>query len=143
MRRVELSIGDLRFTGRFETAAAPKSVAWLTARLPLGGMALHARWSGEAAWMPLRQEVQLDYENALSYPHPGQLLLYAGAQSEPELLIPYGYCAFASRAGALAGNHVITLDDEERTLGLLGETLLHHGAQPLRLTCLTPGAAAA
>jgi len=133
MKRVAMSIGDFRFTGRLETDAAPKSVAWLTARLPLVGVALHARWSGEAAWMPLGQEVMLDHENALSYPHPGQMLLYAGAKSEPELLIPYGFCAFASRAGALAGNHVITLDDDECTLSLLGQALLSRGAQPLRL----------
>jgi Protein of unknown function (DUF3830) len=133
MARVALSIGDFRFTGRFEIDAAPESVAWLTARLPLVGAALHARWSGEAAWMPLGQEVKLDHENALSYPHPGQLLLYAGAKSEPELLIPYGYCAFASRAGALAGNHVITLDDDAGSLNLLGQALLHRGAHPLRL----------
>ena len=133
MKRVAMSIGDFRFTGRLETDAAPKSVAWLTARLPLVGVALHARWSGEAAWMPLGQEVMLDHENALSYPHPGQMLLYAGAKSEPELLIPYGFCAFASRAGALAGNHVITLDDDECSLSLLGQALLSRGAQPLRL----------
>jgi hypothetical protein len=131
-----MSIGDFRFSGRLETDAAPKSVAWLTARLPFVGVALHARWSGEAAWMPLGQEVKLDHENALSYPHPGQMLLYAGAKSEPELLIPYGFCAFASRAGALAGNHVITLDDAECTLSLLGQALLSRGAQPLRLAAV-------
>lgn len=83
--------------------------------------------------MPLGEKVKLDHENALSYPHPGQMLLYTGSKSEPELLIPYGFCAFASRAGALAGNHVITLDDDERTLSSLGQAFLHRGAQPLRL----------
>jgi len=114
-------------------AAAPKSVAWLSAQLPLKGSALHARWSGEAAWMPLEHDVALDEENAVTHPHPGQILLYAGPKSVPELLIPYGFCAFACRAGSLAGNHVITLDDDPSSLSSLGHALIYAGAQPLRL----------
>ena len=133
-RKVQMIVGTLTFTGRFEAQAAPKSVAWLAERLPVDGILLHARWSGEAAWMPLGIELKLDPENATVYPHPGQLLLYAGGESEPELLIPYGACAFASRAGALAGNHVITLEGDTTNLRGLGEALLHHGAQSLRLT---------
>lgn len=94
---------------------------------------MHARWSGEAAWMPLGAGLKVPPENAVAYPQPGQLLLYGGARSEPELLIPYGACSFACRAGQLAGNHVITLDDVTR-LRELGETLLKKGAQPLRLS---------
>jgi Protein of unknown function (DUF3830) len=133
-RKVRMIVGALSFTGRLEAQAAPKSVAWLAERLPFDGILLHARWSGEAAWMPLGLELNLDPENAMAYPHPGQLLLYAGGESEPELLIPYGACAFASRAGALAGNHVITLEGDTTNLRGLGEMLLHHGAQSLRLT---------
>jgi Protein of unknown function (DUF3830) len=133
-RKVQLIVGGLTFSGRLEAQAAPKSVAWLAERLPFDGILFHARWSGEAAWMPLGLELQLDPENATAYPHPGQLLLYAGRDSEPELLIPYGACAFASRAGALAGNHVITLEGDITQLRELGETLQHHGAQSLRLT---------
>ena len=55
--RVRLTIGDLGFTGHLEGLAAPKSVAWLTERLPLEGTVMHARWSGEAAWMPDRKSV--------------------------------------------------------------------------------------
>ena len=90
--RILLEIGEWRFSGRLETAAAPKSVAWLSARLPLQGMALHARWSGEAAWMPIADGVALEEENGVTHPHPGQILLYAGPKSVPELLIPYGFC---------------------------------------------------
>lgn len=132
-RKIVLEIGDWRFTGRLEAAAAPKSVAWLSARFPLEGLALHARWSGEAAWMPLEQEVALDEENAVTHPHPGQVLLYAGTESVPELLIPYGLCAFACRVGALAGNHVITLENDFSGLNALGHALIYKGAQPLRL----------
>lgn len=133
-RKVRLAIGTVDFTGRLESLAAPNSVAWLADRLPLTGTVMHARWSGEAAWMPLGFAAKLDSENATSYPHPGQLLLYAGDRSEPELLIPYGACAFASRAGALAGNHVATLEGDIDCLRARAESLLRDGARTLRLT---------
>jgi hypothetical protein len=134
--RIALEIGAWRFTGRLESAAAPKSVAWLLAQLPLKGAALHARWSGEAAWLPLEHEVALDEENAVTHPHPGQILLYAGPKSVPELLIPYGFCVFACRVGTLAGNHVITLVTDSSSLSSLGHALLYEGAQPVRLCLL-------
>jgi len=133
-RKVQMMVGGLTFQGRLEAQAAPKSVAWLAQRLPFDGTLLHARWSGEAAWMPLGLELELAPESAIAYPHPGQLLLYAGGASEPELLVPYGACAFASRAGTLAGNHVITLEGDITGLRGLGEALQRHGAQSLRLT---------
>jgi hypothetical protein len=130
---IVLEIGELRFNGRLESTAAPKSIAWLSARLPLQGVALHARWSGEAVWMPLEHDVALDAENAVTHPHPGQILLYAGPKSVPELLIPYGFCVFACRAGSLVGNHVITLENDSPGLGSMGHALLYKGAQLLRL----------
>jgi hypothetical protein len=48
-------------------------------------------------------------ENATSYPAAGQLQLYPGGISETELLLPYGHCAFGSKAGSLAGNHFATV----------------------------------
>ena len=130
---VILTIGELTFPGRFERQTAPKAVAWLIKRLPLQGTALHARWSGEAAWMPLNLAVDVDPENATAYPRPGQLLLYPGGLSEPELLIPYGACVFASRGGQLSGSHVITIIDHDSNLARIGDLLLGSGAQPLRL----------
>lgn len=132
--KVRLDIGTMGFIGRLEALAAPNSVAWLAERLPLRGIAVHARWSGEAAWMALEYRGRLEPENATAYPHPGQLLLYAGDRSEPELLIPYGACAFASRAGALAGNHVVTLEGDLVGLRARAENLLREGAEPLLLT---------
>ena len=134
--KVRLTIGAVSFTGRLETLAAPKSIAWLAARMPLEGTVMHARWSGEAAWMPLGFQERLDSENATTYPHPGQILLYGGGRSEPELLIPYGACAFASRAGALAGNHIVTLEGNLDVLRTRAENLLREGAEPLHLTWL-------
>jgi hypothetical protein len=137
--RIALEVGEWRFNGRLEAAAAPKSIAWLSAHLPLEGMALHARWSGEAAWMPLEQDVALDEENAVTHPHPGQILLYAGPQSVPELLIPYGFCVFGCRVGTLAGNHVITLESDLSCLTSLGHALIYDGAQSLRLRLADEG----
>jgi len=131
--RVRISVGPFEFEGRFETELAPQSVAIIAQRLPLERAILQARWSGEAAWVPLGPDIKVAPENAVSYPQPGQILLYAGARSEPELLIPYGPCAFASRAGVLAGNPVITLERNLAALRGLGELLLWKGAQTLRL----------
>jgi hypothetical protein len=88
--------------------------------------------------MPLEHDVALDEENAVSHPRPGQILLYAGPKSVPELLIPYGFCAFACGAGNLVGNHVITLESDFSSLSSVGEALLYKGAQPLRVR-LTDG----
>lgn len=133
--RIRLTVGAYSFAGRVERLAAPKTAALLDALLPLQGMAMHARWSGEAGWMPLAVDLSLVPENAVTFPQAGHLLLYAGPNSEAELLIPYGACSFGCRAGQLAGNHVITLDDVTQ-LQSLGETLLKSGAQRLTLTAV-------
>ena len=68
------------------------------------------RWSGESAWIPLGDfEFGVGFENATSYPAPGQVLLYPGGYSETEILFPYGSCCFASKMGQLAGNHFLTV----------------------------------
>lgn len=97
------------------------------------GLSRHATWSGEAAWLPLSGAPQLPPENATAHPRPGQILLYAGGISQAELLIPYGACAFASKAGTLAGNPVISLDGPLEDLGALGRLLIAEGMQPLTL----------
>jgi len=132
-RSLRFTIGAFEFTARFEARLAPRSAAALARLLPLDRPALHARWSGEAAWVPLDSSFRLDPENATAYPQPGQILLYAGTTSEPELLIPYGACAFASRAGALTGNHVATIDTPLPALREIGELLLWKGAQRLKV----------
>jgi uncharacterized protein DUF3830 len=132
-RTLRLTVGALEFTARLESRRAPHSAAALVRLLPLDRPALHARWSGEAAWVPLGSDLRLDPENATAYPQLGQILLYAGMTGEPELLIPYGACAFASRAGALAGNHVATIDAPLPALREIGELLLWKGAQRLRV----------
>jgi hypothetical protein len=133
IERIVVSIGDTRFGGRIEHDATPVAASLIERLLPLERRVIHARWSGEAIWVPLGGIASVKPERATSYPRPGQVLLYAGAKSEPELLIPYGACAFACTAGALAGSPVITLDASEAELRPLGERVLWNGALPFRI----------
>jgi hypothetical protein len=131
--RVLLAAGPYEFVGTLELNAAPAAVAWLVNQFPLKGTVQHARWSGEAVWLPLSGTPQLAPENATAHPRPGQILLYAGIMSQAELLIAYGACAFASKAGSLAGSPVVALDGQLEDLRALGHLLIEKGVQPLKL----------
>jgi len=133
--RVLLVAGPFEFVGTLERKTAPASAAWLVKQSPLNGTLQHACWSGEAAWLPLSGAPQLRPENATAHPRPGQILLYAGSASQAELLIPYGACAFASKAGTLAGSPVITLEGSFENLCALGSLLIAKGMQPMTLKC--------
>lgn len=98
---------------------------------------VHCRWSGESVWVPFTPpEVPLPFENHTSYPHPGQILLYAHRYSEPEILIPYGACAFSSKVGQLAGNHFLTIEQGAQDLPSLGHDVLWHGSSPITFRLL-------
>jgi hypothetical protein len=136
--RVLLAVGSHTFPGTVEHETAPLAAAWLVKQFPLEGTLQHACWSGEAAWLPLGGAPQLVPENATAHPRPGQILLYAGIASQAELLIPYGACAFASKAGTLAGSPVITLDGSLEDLVALGRLLITKGMQTLTLNSYRP-----
>ena len=132
---VEIASGELRFAARLEEEAAPGTVAAFRRLLPLESRVIHVRWSGEATWIPFGDlDVGVGPENATAYPAPGQLLLYPGGISETELLLPYAHCAFASKAGALAGNHFATVTEGLEHLPELGRRCLWEGAQPISFT---------
>lgn len=129
---LEITVGSLRFTARWETGAAPKTCGALRRLLPLRARLVQARWSGESAWVPLGGlETGLGFENHTSYPSAGQLLLYPGGISETEILFPYGSTSFASKAGPLAGNHFATIDEGHELLTELGRRVLYDGAQEI------------
>jgi len=129
-----ISVGSLVFSARFERDRAPRTCSAFEALLPFEHSLVQARWSGEAAWVPLGDlELGLPAENATSYPLPGELLLYPGGISEVELLFPYGSTCFASKAGQLAGNHFLTLTAGHDQLSELGRRVLREGAQPIRI----------
>jgi uncharacterized protein DUF3830 len=130
---LQISAGPYRFTARFETEAAPQTVAAFRRMLPLRTKLIHARWSGEATWIPFGDlDVGVGKENATRYPAPGQLLLYPGGASETEILIPYGTAAFGSKAGPLHGNHFATIVDGVDQLRELGRKTLWEGAQEIQ-----------
>ena len=129
---VEIVSGEFRFTARLEEDTAPQTVAAFRRLLPLESKVIQARWSGQAAWIPMGDlDVGIGPENATSYPAAGELLLYPGGVSETELLFPYGHTCFASKAGQLAGNHFATIVAGGERLQELGELVLWHGAQDI------------
>lgn len=108
---------------------APLTADAFVKRLPWQGQLVHARWSGEALWMPLGTTTLFeDFENATSYPAPGQVLWHPAGISEAELLVAYGPTRFASKAGQLAGNHFLTIHADPIELAEMGRTALWHGA---------------
>jgi Protein of unknown function (DUF3830) len=130
---IEITVGPYRFVARFEEERASQTVAAFRRALPFESKLIQARWSGQAAWIPLGD---LDFgvgpEDPTSYPGPGEILLYAGGVSETEILFPYGQTCFASKAGQLAGNHFLTIFEGRELLAEVGEKVLWEGAQPIR-----------
>jgi hypothetical protein len=132
---LRITVGDFEFGARLEEEKAPNTVAALRTLLPLESKLVQARWSGEAAWVPLGWELELAIgpENATSYPGPGELLLYPGGLSEVEILFPYGATLFASKMGQLAGNHFATIEAGRERLPELGNAVLWDGALEMRI----------
>ena len=123
---------DLVFHARFEEEVAPNTCAEFAKLLPYAQKLIQARWSGEAAWIPLGDmSTGLGFENHTSHPAPGEILLYPGGFSETEILFPYGGTLFASIVGQLAGNHFLTVTDGREQLRELGRTVLWEGAQDI------------
>ena len=133
MTLLTVRIGPISFTARLESKLAPRTTAAFQARLPFEGQLVQARWSGEAGWVPLADyDLGVAYENATSYPAPGQVLWHPPGLSEAELLVPYGKTCFSSGVGQLAGNHFLTIVDEGDGLVEVGRRLLREGAQSIR-----------
>jgi hypothetical protein len=132
---LHITAGGFEFTADLLEQDAPKTVAAFRKLLPLDSKIIHVRWSGEGGWIPWGDlDLGLGPENATSYPSPGELILYPGGVSETELLLAYGYVAFASKAGALAGNHFATLTSGQENLRALGKQMLWEGAQAISFT---------
>lgn len=133
MNMLRITVGPLEFTARMEEEDAPKTCAAFSQLLPFHNKIIHARWSGEAAWIPLGDfQLGVNYENHTSHPAPGHILLYPGGFSETEILFPYGGASFASKLGQLAGNHFLTVVSGNENLKELGRLVLWQGAQDIR-----------
>jgi hypothetical protein len=137
MADVRIAAGTFSFRARFERDMAPRTCARFESMLPYRDWLIHVRWSGEACWIPLGGlDLDLGYENATSYPAPGQLLVHPGGISETEILLAYGSVRFASKVGQLAGNHFLTIVEGIEQLPELGRLTLWQGAQPIEFTAL-------
>ena len=129
---LRITAGPYVFTARMEEGDAPRTCAAFKGLLPWRNKIIQARWSGEAAWIPLGDfKVGVGYENHTSHPAPGEILLYPGDFSETEILFPYGATCFASKMGQLAGNHFLTIVEGKEQLKDLGRLVLWEGAQDI------------
>lgn len=132
MDRIRITAGPFGFLAKFEEEDAPRTCAAFRSLLPYRQRIIHVRWSGEACWIPLGDfDFGLPYENATSYPAPGQILLHPGSVSETEILLGYGACRFASKVGQLAGNHFLSVIEGQENLMNLGKLVLWSGAQDI------------
>ena len=127
MLRIE--IGGIEFRARL-LEEAPRTCEAILAALPIEGEVIQARWSGEAAWLPMDQwGIDVPLENHTSHPSRGDLLYYPGGVSEREMLITYGSALFSSRVGQLQGNHFATIVEGAEMLAEMGRRVLWEGAQ--------------
>jgi len=132
MSTLRITAGPFTFQARLEDEAAPKTCAAFRGLLPYRQKLIHARWSGEACWIPLGEfALGVGFENHTSHPAPGEVLWYPGGFSETELLFPYGATMFASKLGQLAGNHFLTIVEGREQLRELGRMVLWQGAQDI------------
>lgn len=132
MTTLRITAGPFTFVARMEEQEAPKTCAAFRDLLPYRQKLIHARWSGEACWIPLGEfALGVGFENHTSHPAPGEVLWYPGGFSETELLFPYGATMFASKLGQLAGNHFLTIVEGREHLRELGRMVLWQGAQDI------------
>jgi hypothetical protein len=132
MTTLRITAGPFTFAARMEEQEAPKTCAAFRDLLPYRQKLIHARWSGEACWIPLGEfALGVGFENHTSHPAPGEVLWYPGGFSETELLFPYGATMFASKLGQLAGNHFLTIVEGREHLRELGSMVLWQGAQDI------------
>lgn len=124
-------MAGLEFMAR-EEAAAPKTCAAFRKLLPFEEKLIHARWSGEACWIPLGEaDVGVKSENATMTPLPASILFHPPGISEAEILFVYGVSRFAGKFGPLTGNHFLTIVEGQKNLPALGRKVLYEGAQDI------------
>jgi len=129
---VRVEIDDHSFEALMETDKSPKTCNAFKNVIPFNSQVVHVRWSGEGMWIPLGDmDFDIGYEDATSYPAPGQILLYAKGKSETEILIAYGSVQFASKAGTLAGNHFATITSDLHKLREIGVSTMWQGAKSI------------
>ena len=128
-----IEIDGFTFDAIFEEDKSPRTCQAFMQVMPFESQVVHVRWSGEALWIPLGdRDFGVVYEDATSYPLPGQILLHPKGKSETEILIAYGSVHFASKAGTLAGNHFATITSDLEKLREIGVATLWEGSKSIR-----------
>jgi uncharacterized protein DUF3830 len=129
---VQIIIEKEPFEARFQHEQAPETCAQFECLLPWKQRLIHARWSGEACWIPLGGlNMNVGLENATSYPRPGEVIFYPGGLSETEVLIAYGTVRFGSKVGQLAGNPFLIITEKLDQLAAIGRSILWSGAKEI------------
>ncbi len=129
---MNIDIDSYTFEAVFEDTKSPQTCDAFRKVMPFSGEVVHVRWSGEGMWIPLGDmNFNVGYEDATSYPTPGQILLYPRGKSETEILIAYGGVQFASKAGVLAGNHFATIVSDLPKLREIGVSTLWNGKKSI------------
>ena len=137
MSKLRITVGPWIYTACMEEENAPKTCEAFKRVLPFHSKLIHARWSGEANWIPLGDyNLGVSFENATSHPAPGEILFYPGGYSETEILFPYGAASFASKLGQLAGNHFLTIEEGREHLREMGRSILWEGARDIAFELL-------
>lgn len=135
MEFLNIQAGPFSFTAKLELKHAPQTCARFIDLLPFKNKVIHSRWSGEAVWVPMGDfDTQLDFENHTCHPSRGDILLYPGGFSETEILFAYGSSSFASKMGALAGNHFLSVVEGQENLMAFGRLVLWEGAQDIEFS---------
>ena len=135
MEEIEIIIGEERFPAHFQAGWAPETCSRFQGMLPWERKLIHARWSGEACWIPLGDlDLQLAVESPTHTAEPGQLLFYPKGQSETEILLVYGSSRFACRDGSLCGSPFLRIYNRLDVLAEIGERVLWQGASPIRFS---------
>jgi Protein of unknown function (DUF3830) len=134
MAQISIKIENEKFTANLHQEKAPNTIKALERVFPYSSKVIHARFSGEAIWVPLPGDfpVNVQLEGQTSYPSKGELLYYPGFVSEKEILIPYGAAQFSSKVGLLPGNHFASiLSADLPRLAQMGNKVLWEGAKTI------------
>ena len=132
---IKINVANMRFVARLERGFSPVTCQKFCAILPFRAKVIQARWSGEAAWIPMSHfDLGVVKERTTGNPNAGEILFHPSDHSECEILIPYGKSVFRCKDGDLVGNHFLTIVEGHPLLAKLGELVLWQGSQDIEFS---------
>ena len=137
VKQIKITAGPFIFIAELQTVLAPQTCSEFQKLLPYQQKLIQARWSGESAWIPLGSfKLNVNGENQVNRPAPGEILFYPEGLSETEILFPYGKTIFACKDGPLSGNSFLKITQGLEQLPALGKLVLWEGAQDILFEAL-------